>query len=104
LFLEYQMMEKVQKPNNSESSVVLFIALLHSNRSYLIFAYIFVAAGMCSPCHCLAMGLHVTISCKHKQYYISASCCIDVSLIHTRDTRPTNENYTQRAHNLDATK
>jgi hypothetical protein len=34
----------------------LFTAPLHSNGSYSIVAYVFVAAGMCLPNRCLAMN------------------------------------------------
>jgi hypothetical protein len=36
----------------------VFTAPLHSNGSYSIVAYIFVAAGMCQPSHCLAMNVY----------------------------------------------
>jgi hypothetical protein len=39
----------------------VFRASLHSDRSYPIVACLFVAAGMCLPSPCLAMGIHVTI-------------------------------------------
>jgi hypothetical protein len=43
------------------SSIVTFTATLHSNGSYLIVTCVFVAAGMCLPSRCLAVGLHVKI-------------------------------------------
>jgi hypothetical protein len=42
-------------------SIVAFTAPSHSNGSCPIFAYIFVAAGMCLPRRCLEMCLYVTI-------------------------------------------
>jgi hypothetical protein len=44
---------------------LLLYSALHSNWSYPIVAYIFVASGMCLPCRCLVMGLHVSVYCMH---------------------------------------
>jgi hypothetical protein len=36
----------------------MFTAPLHSNGSYYIVAWVFVAAGMCLPSRCLAMNVY----------------------------------------------
>jgi hypothetical protein len=35
-----------------------FATQLHSNGSYSVVAYVFVAAGMCLPSRCLAMNVY----------------------------------------------
>jgi hypothetical protein len=64
------LMQSLSGPiENTASSIVVFAASLHSNGSYLIVAYVFVAAEMYLPSSYLAMGLHVTISiyCRYNR-------------------------------------
>jgi hypothetical protein len=48
-------MQKTQPIYCSEG---VFTAPLHSNGSYSIVAFVFIAAGMCLPSRCLAMNVY----------------------------------------------
>jgi hypothetical protein len=56
-----------RRPNRKHRSLYccegVFTAPLHSNGSYSIVSWVFVAAGMCLLSRCLATGLHITIQC-----------------------------------------
>jgi hypothetical protein len=58
----------------------VFTAPLHSDGSYSIISYVFVAAGMCLPSRCLAMntiptfGRHITLWTFWRKLHLASSC------------------------------
>jgi hypothetical protein len=68
-------MQKTQPLNRWEG---MFITSLYSNKSYLIVAYVFVAAGMCLPSRCLAMKIYSDFAIPAFWRHVAVCCVLNL--------------------------